>query len=69
MVCGMTGCASTKSNHCNDKTSADESIAKEVLTVVYGSFVSVGVPMSGMNGGIPSVEKNVAGVEGGAVKR
>ncbi len=37
-------------------------LLNNALTVVYGSFVSVGVPMSGMKGGIPAVDQNVAGV-------
>lgn len=36
---------------------------KEIrLAVVYGSFVSVGVPMSGMKGGMPAVDQKVPGV-------
>ena len=32
------------------------------LTSRYGSFVLFGVSASGMNGGLPAVEKNTAGI-------
>ena len=34
----------------------------EFITLRYGSFESVGVRTSGMKGGLPPVDQNVAGV-------
>ena len=47
---------------CQNRCLSSHRKEKQRQTVVYGSLESVGVPMSGINGGLPAVDQNVDGV-------